>query len=253
MTLKYQQLKQQSGQAVVESLVLLLVLIAMFMAIPWLGRLSDIGLQQANASRFAAFQLTRHEAGIDENDLKQRYFLSKDHQWRDRANNDVITSENIYLSLDRDRKLDEHMQPGGKGTYQQTLRREWGIEDKGIATIAVNTKPQYTQVDDSADRPMAAGLSFFDNQVLNIQRHTSILTGTAYSPSDLSAHQRSASSDLAWREAAEQSYESGKKVAEIAAPIDAAWERPMPVFDWLTPWQGHLPGHHLEASKGNSR
>ena len=253
MTLNYKQLREQSGQAVVESLVLLLVLIIMFMAIPWFGRLSDIALQQANASRFAAFQLTRHEAGVDENDLKQRYFLAKDHQWKDRANNDVITSENIYISLDRNRKLNDHMQPGGKGSHQQTLRSEWGIEDKGIATITVNTKPQYTQMDDSANHPMTTGLSFFDNQVLNIQRHTSILTGTAYSSSDLSAHQRSASSDLAWREAAEQSYESGKQVAEIAASIDAAWDRPLPIFDWITPWYGHLPSHHLEVYKEGSQ
>lgn len=253
MKLKYRQLKEQRGQAVVESLVLLLVLMAMFMAIPWLGRLSDIGLQQTNASRFAAFQLTRHEAGIDENDLKHRYFLNRDHQWKDRANNDVITSENIYISLSRERKLDEYMQPGSKGSHQQTLRREWDIEDKGIATIAVHTKPQYTQVDDTSNTPISAGLSFFDSQVLNIQRHTSILTGTAYSPSDLSAHQRSGTSDLAWREVAEQSYESGKKVAEIAVPIDAAWDRPIPVFDWLTPWQGHLPNHHLEGYKGGSQ
>ena len=91
-------LKEQSGQSVVEALVLFLVLIMMFMAIPWLGRLSDIGLQQANASRYAAFQLTRHDEGIDENDLKQRYFLGEDHQWKDRANNDLLTSDSIYLS-----------------------------------------------------------------------------------------------------------------------------------------------------------
>lgn len=246
-------LKEQSGQSVVEALVLFLVLIMMFMAIPWLGRLSDIGLQQANASRFAAFQLTRHDEGIDENDLKQRYFLSKDHQWKDRANSDLLTSDSIYVSLDRDKKLDEHMQPGGKGSNQQTLRREWEIEDKGIATVAIHTKPQYTQVDDKTHGAMSAGLSFLDQQVLNIHRHTSILTGAAHSASDLSAHRRSASSDLAWREAADASYESGKKVAEIAVPIDEAWNRPNPVFDWLTPWEGQLPRHHLEANKGDSK
>ena len=73
------------------------------------------------------------------------------------------------------------------------------------------------------------------------------------SASDLSVHQRSGSSDLAWREAAEASYESGQKVAEIVAPVDAAWNRPNPIFDWLNPWEGQLPGHHLEAKKGESR
>lgn len=246
-------LKAQSGQSVVEALVLFLVLLVMFMAIPWLGRLSDIGLQQANASRYAAFQLTRHHEGIDENDLKHRYFLDEDHQWKDRANNDLITSDSIYLSLNREQKLGSHMQAGGEGSHQQTLRREWEIEDKGIATIAVHTRPQYTQVDDKTDSAMSVGLSYLEQQVLNIHRHTSILTDAAHSASDLSAHQRSGSSDLAWREATEGSYESGKKVAEIAVSVDAAWERPNPVFDWLSPWEGQLPGHHLEVKKGDSQ
>lgn len=246
-------LKAQSGQSVVEALVLFLVLLVMFMAIPWLGRLSDIGLQQANASRYAAFQLTRHDDGIDENDLKQRYFLAENNQWKDRANNDLIANDAIYLSLDRHKKLEEQMQPSGKGSNQAILRREWEIEDKGIATVAINSKPQYTQVSDKSQSAMNAGLSFFDQQILTIQRHTSILTGAAHSASDLSAHQRSGSSDLAWREAAEASYESGQKVAEIVAPVDAAWNRPNPIFDWLNRWEGQLPGHHLEAKKGKSR
>ena len=145
------------------------------------------------------------------------------------------------------------MQAGGKGSHQQTLRREWEVEDKGIATVAIRTKPQYTQVDDRSDSAMSVGLSYLDQQVLNIYRHTSILTGAAHSPSDLSAHQRSGSSDLAWREAVEASYESGKKVADIAVPVDAAWNRANPVFDWMTPWEGQLPGHHLEVKKGDSK
>lgn len=244
------ELKQQSGQSVVEALVLFLALIVLFMAIPWLGRISDIGLQQANASRYAAFQLTRHEEGIDESDLKHRFFLSKDHQWKDRANNDVVKSDSIHIRMDRDKKLTDYMQPGGSGSNREVLRREWGIEDKGIATIAINTRPQYTQVDDRTNEPMSAGLSFFDQQILNIRRHTSILTGSAHSPTDLAAHKRSAASALAWREAAEASYDSGKKVADIAGPVDAAWNRPSPVFDWLEPWEGQLPRHHLEAKRG---
>ncbi|MDO5667221.1 MAG: pilus assembly protein [Alcaligenaceae bacterium] len=242
-------LQQQSGQSIAEALVLLLALIVMFTAIPWLGRISDIALQQANASRYAAFQLTRHEDGVDESDLKYRFFLSREHQWKDRANSNIIPNEAIHINAERSKKLDETMQPGGSGAHQASLRREWKIEDKGIATIHVNTQPQYTLVDDRTHEAMSPGLSFFDQQILNIQRHTSILTGTAHSFSDLNAHQRSADSNLAWKEAVEASYERGKQVAEIAAPVDSAWNRPDPVFDWLTPWAGQLPGHHLESRK----
>ena len=79
-------LRRQSGQSVVEALVLLLVLILMFMAIPWLGRISDIGLQQSSASRYAAFQLTRDANTLIENDIKARFFLQPQHQWKDRTN-----------------------------------------------------------------------------------------------------------------------------------------------------------------------
>lgn len=242
-------LKKQSGQSIAETLVLLLVLIVFFMAIPWLGRISDIGLQQANASRYAAFQLTRHEEGIDEADLKHRFFLSGEHQWRDRASNHIIQNDSIHITLDRSKKLGENMQAGSVGLYQSTLRREWKVEDKGIAMVHVNTRPQYTQVDNRTNDAMSPNLSFFDQQILNIQRHTAILTGTAHSSSDINAHKRSAESRLAWRDTSEASYESGKKIAEIAAPVDSAWNRPDPVFDWLSPWAGQLPGHHLEPIK----
>lgn len=242
-------LKQQSGQSIVEALVLFLVLLMIFMAIPWLGRISDIGLQQMNASRYAAFQLTRHEDGIDEKDLKHRFFLDKTHQWKDRADQDVINDEAIYITLDRDKKLSQHMQPGGEGVNQSTLRQEWDIEDHGIATLAIHTKPQYTQVDDRSDDPMSIGLSFLDQQVLNIQRHTSILTGIAHSATDFDAHQRTARSALAWQEAADNSYESAKKVTEIASQVDSGWNRPGPVLDWLTPWEGQLPKHHLNDKR----
>lgn len=88
--------------------------------------------------------------------------------------------------------------------------------------------------------------------MLSIQRHTSILTGVAHSSSDLNAHKRTAQSELAWLEATTASYESGNKVADIAGPVDSAWSRSEPVFDWLTPWAGQLPGHHLETKKGNN-
>lgn len=250
-SLRSQGLQTQSGQSIAETLVLLLVLIVFFTAIPWFGRIADIGLQQANASRYAAFQLTRHEMGIDEADLKHRFFLSKAHQWRDRAHNQIIRNDDIYVHLDRSKKLPGHMQPGAEGVNPSTLRREWQIEDKGIASVHVNTRPQYTSVDDRTNEPMSPGLSFFDQHILNIQRHTAILTGTAHSSTDLNAHKRTAESSLAWREAAQASYESGRKVTEVAAPIDAAWNRPTPVFDWLSPWAGELPGHHLERFKGS--
>lgn len=242
-------LQQQSGQSIAEALVLLLVLLVLFTAIPWLGRISDIGLQQANASRYAAFQLTRHVEGLDEADLKHRFFLARGHQWKDRSNRNIIRNDGIHISLDRSKKLTDSMQPGGQGLNQLTLRREWEIEDKGIASVHVNTRPQYTRIDDRTHEAMSPGLSFFDQQVLNIQRHTSILTDTAHSSSDVAAHERTSHSHLAWKEAASASYESGQKVAEIAAPVDSAWKRPDPVFDWLRPWAGQLPGHHLERQE----
>ena len=241
--------QHQSGQSVVEALVLMLVLIVMFTAIPWLGRVSDIGLQQANASRYAAFQLARHGEGVDERELKHRFFLGQQHQWKDRVNEDMIKNDSIHITIDREKQLSEQSQPGGDGHHQSILRREWQIGDQGIASIHINTRPQYTKTGASSEESMSPGLSFFDQHVLNIQRHISILTGAAHSSTDLSSHQRAGQSSLAWKEAAEASYESSAKVTDVAAPVDAAWDRPQPVFDWLTPWAGQLPAHHIEAER----
>ena len=244
-------LRRQSGQSVVEALVLLLVLILMFMAIPWLGRISDIGLQQSSASRYAAFQLTRDANTLIENDIKARFFLQPEHQWKDRANKQITEREHIHVSVTRNKKLNTDAQPGGDGSHQLKLRREWEIEDQGIANVSIDTRPQYTQVDDRTNEPMSPSLSFFDQQIINIHRHTAILTDTAHSSSDLYAHQRSAQRQLAWSEATTASYESGQKIRDIASPVDAAWSRPEPVFDWIKPWAGQLPQHHLGTKRGH--
>lgn len=239
-------LNQQAGQSLVEALVLFLVLLVIFSAIPWLGRLSDIALQESQASRYAAFQLTRHEGGIDESDLKTRFFTAGGEQWKDRQQKNIVPEEVISLSLTRVDKLSSAMQPGGQGRNQNTLREEWQLEDEGIARVSVVVKPQYSQSNAEDAGVMSPRLSFFDNQVISLHRHSAILTGLGHQASDSAAHKRTAESALAWSEAAEASYETGKRVAEVATHVDAAWPRANPVFDWLQPWEGHLPSHHLE-------
>lgn len=235
----------QQGQALVESLVLLLILISFFIAIPYLGRLIDISITQSNASRYGAFQLTRQLTGLNESYIKEKFFLKNDQQWRDRQNQKIVHEGNILLHVSRLEKLSNGMQPGKKKA--QVLREEWGIEDKGIARVDVSVSPSYTQGKSRTSTALGLGLVFFDGINPFIKRHTSILTDAGHSDSDLSTHKRTARTNTAWGKAAKGSYELGRSIQSYAAPVDRGFSRPQPVFDWLEPWAGKIPQRHLRG------
>src|SRR5690554_6440980 len=77
--------KQQviQGQALVEGVVVLLVLVALWVSAGWLFRLQDMALQASHGSRYAAFSAAR---GVDDQrvqaTVRQRYFSGPSHQWR---------------------------------------------------------------------------------------------------------------------------------------------------------------------------
>lgn len=248
-----QSLGGQRGQSLTEFLVLMLALLVFLMAIPWLGRLLDISLNQSNASAYAAFQHTRQLDTVNEDDIKQRFFLGSDKNWRDRQQKLLLDSDRVQITIERESKLNADMQPGMQAEYSSSLRRDWQIEDKGIVQSIVTVHPQYSQVSENKDVALGLNLSFFDRLQPQLQRHTAILSDAAHASSDLLAHQRTEWSKDGWRNAADSSYELGRKIQSYAGPVDQGFKRVQPVFDWLQPWAGKLPRHHLQKQDPNAK
>lgn len=240
-------IKHYQGQAIIESLVLFLVFISLFIAIPWLGRLLDISYQQDNASRYGAFQLARQLEGIDEQALKSKFFLNEAHRWRDRKGEKIVTEENVQIYIHRDKKLDDMAQAGQQVEHARTLREQWEIQDKGIATVAVNVTPQYS-AQGSQWAALGMDTAFLERLVVPIHRHIAILSDAGHSESDQTTHQRSAQSSLAWQKVAEESYALGRHIQHYAEGVEG-FERANPVFDWIMPWSGKIPKHHLSKEK----
>lgn len=230
------------GQSLVEGLIIFLGLILLFLAIPWLGRLIDINLQAENASRYGAFSLSRRLDNLDGQDIKQKFFLSKEHQWRNRRQENIVGQEQIKLAIDTATSLSDAAQAGQHLSQAKVLRQEWDLQDRGIANVQVSVTPDYHARPSSNSLGLDAG--FFERLVIPIQRHTAILTDAGHSDTDIHSHQRTGRSSLAWKKVASESYELGQHIQKYAAPVEG-FERAQPIWDWLVPWAGKIPSQHL--------
>lgn len=236
----------QKGQALLEGMIALLVLLSLWVGVTWLGRLQDMGLQATHASRYAAFALGRDPLADIEAELRQHYFSGSAHQWADRRGKRLLGEEldEVSLSASRDSALAAKAQAGGVVAHAQALRQGWRLEDSGILASQVSVAPVFKPRSSPTDS-FAGGLANFDTQQLILRRHTAILTGAGHASDDLAVQKRVAASFVAWGNNANASYTHGAEVAGAMALVDAAWNRTEPVFDWLEPWAGQVPELHI--------
>lgn len=228
---------RHGGQALVEGIVALLVLLSLWVAISWLGRFQDMALQASHASRFAAFSLTRNPDATPIIQSRTHYFSGRDHQWMNHRGKSVLGNvlsndhSEVTLRVVRPLALEPGAQPGGVFKRAQELRRDWRIEDRGIvkATVAI-APPNYPA----------------------LARHTALLTGAGHAADDVDSQQRVAESPAAWSNSANRSYDLGRRVQASASALDRAWSRSEPHFDWLAPWAGHVPAYHLGEFQGDN-
>ncbi len=235
----------QGGQALVEGMVALIVLLSLWTGIAWLGRLQDIGLQATHASAYSAFSSSRDPAAKIDKDVKQSYFAGPAHQWADRRGKRIFSPDldEIVLQSMRHAAIDDKAQPGGPGNNALSLRRDWGLDDTGILVSQIKVAPL-------ASRPTSSKASFisladFDMPYPELRRHTAILTGAGHASTDLTVQQTISRSELGWGNSATLSYGHGKSIATAMIAVDAVWNRSEPVFDWLEPWAGRVPESRL--------
>lgn len=238
----------------VEAVVALMALLSIWVAVTWLSRLQDIALHAQHASAYGAFALTRNPLAAPVQEIKERFFYGPAHQWSDRQGRPLFSSLRGEIGWRKERvaALGIHQQPGGGGAYASALRNDWHVEDTGVATSHVYVAPENSVLTSSND-PSVAGLRYFDSIYPTLHRHTAILTGDAHASGDLATQDRVALSPLAWSRNASDSIGAGARVDAIMRAVDAGWNRPRPVFEWLDPWATHVPERHLNDNNGGHR
>ncbi|HEU0231180.1 MAG TPA: hypothetical protein VFR20_11450 [Burkholderiaceae bacterium] len=229
-----------AGQALLESLVIMLALGGIFMVIPWLGRLQDIALQSAHASRFAAFSLTRDPALRPLSQIIRHFFSGPSHQWA-RSNGTRLISDGsqVRLSVSALSDLDVAAHPGGVDQEASALRHGLRIDEWGILMAQTGVSISNQMALPGRVRP--AWLAPYPS----LDRGVAILVDAAHASDDVSAQRRVARSGPGWADMAQTSYSLGRRTAIVSGPVDESWGRDAPLFDWLEPWAGRLPAYHL--------
>jgi len=234
-------MKHQQGQALTEGLIVLLCVLIFFAAATGLGRLQDVALYEQHASRFGAFELAR-AGDIDNAKLSTRFFQGRHAGWRNRQGNALVVDDRIQIGYNRQALLDPQSQPGAVDRNATILRKEWELQDRGIANVSLRIRPRATTPSERTHTEWAGqAQKFLGSLAVSLRRHTAILVDAGHAINARSAHERAARSNTAWQQAARASYAAGKKIAAAAMPVDAPWGRAAPVFDWFMPWAGKKP------------
>ena len=252
----------QRGQALVESMVVLLVLAVLWVAIHWLAHYQDMALSATHASRLAAFQAAREvnpvSAGAQNTYQPTHaaaaigwYFSGVAHRWTDRRGIRQLDAEkDINVTLSRAQRLSPHGQPGAESNHASRLRREWSVEDAGILQARVQLSGAGRS---TGDRPLTEGpigLRFFDSGYPPLMRSTSILTHSGHVSTDQAVQRQVAASRLAWASPYAASRAATQEIMARADGVDGGWDRSAPSLDWLVPWAGRVPGHLIQDYPG---
>ncbi|HET8597582.1 MAG TPA: hypothetical protein VFM22_07475 [Castellaniella sp.] len=224
---------RQDGQALAESLVVMGVLASLWLGLAWLGRLQDAALHLAHASRHAAFAWAHQ--GLDEIGAAATD-AGAQKVWQTRQGGPLLP-EGMSVALD---VLPQPLSglPGDSVPGAGGMRRELrlGEEQIRIARAAART----------AGGPGTQGrLRDFDRLAVSLRRHTAILSGSGAVSGDAEVQRILGGSTRAWGHAAQPSQSLGRSLTARLAPVDAAWGRPPPVWDWLGAWAGRVPQRHL--------
>ena len=236
----------QRGQALVEALIALSVLLLVWAAVAWLGRYQDIGLLASHASRFAAFSYARGEASITDQ-VHRNFFAGASHRWSDRRGDLLLADKNqVAVEVNRASQLVAMAQPGQAASHAAALREQWDVADAGIVNARIRVEflsPQARPV--PGKKAFLSGLRDFDGGYPKLVRHTAILEGAGHAADDTQAQRRVADSAMAWSDAASHSYGLTGQIKAVMNPVDAGWNRPGPSQDWLASWAGDVPEWHL--------
>lgn len=272
----------QLGQAMVETIIILLVVASVGVGIAWLSKIQDLALNNTNISSYAAFATSFNQNRDDILQNSNTLLSKQSQQWRNHDGSLMLKDsyQGLHLDWARSALSDDNIQIGMHNTHAKKLRKEWLSQDTGILNVSASLSPTNNEKDNTTrkavDTPNENGLNNHDknnanNQINNayskdlntglassnnklgldfylknfpkITRHTSIATGAAYSYSDQDTVNHIKKSEYGWHGATNNSYRLGEKITDVASSVDGGWSRSKPIFDWLSPWQGLVPNH----------
>ena len=241
---------RQSGQALVEALVVLTALLMFWVAVAWLGRFQDIALQASHASRYAAFAEARGET-VHSDAVRHGFFTGVSHRWSDRKGKRLFSEDGreTGLRVVRGSPLSAMAQAGRDAPAANALREAWKLADTGVvdARVEVQLVGVVSQKNDRSSTFMS-GLRDFDAPYPRLVRHTAILTNAGHATDDDAVQLRVADAGMPWSDAAGRSYGLSAQVSSPMRAVDAGWKRSPPATDWARAWAGAVPEHYLKTS-----
>lgn len=225
----------QKGQAIIEAMVLMLVLATLLVALMWLGRLQDIGLQLSHASRHNAFKFAYQKIDVMSANDMASYIQNS--FWKNRNASNLINTTDFSI---KDTQLSSYINTDKKFITAIKLFDELELDDKTIwqsmAAAEVGTLNKNF-----------ANLAKFDQQKLHIMRFTAIMRSSPTVSNDTEVQSRLANSPSVWANQAKHSINLGQKLNHRLQNIDSAWNRSLPEWDWLNGWVSSVPKRHLRT------
>ncbi|WP_420226430.1 hypothetical protein [Pigmentiphaga litoralis] len=241
----------QAGQAMAEAVVGVVVLGVLWHVAAATDRVQDLALRASMAGRYAAMQLTRDAAPAGNDltrDVRDRFFMGPRHRWQTRQGDAMLgDASSIRVKVD-ERSAHDGMQVGQQDMQAATLRQEVLRRDHGIAVATVGVLPVLRR--SRGKDGDALGLTAWESMSVRLNRHTAILTDGGHAASDQKVTERLQGAPMTWAASAGQSTRVGRDVTQQLAGIDRAWGRPLPRFDWLTPWETLVPADRLGKQEG---
>jgi len=202
---------RQHGQALTEATVVLTALTGLLWTVYATGSWQDESVRAGLAARQAAFAYSRGADVAPDGSLDAN-----------RGDADIHIKFVPMLPAG----LPDNAQPGGAHPHAATLRRDWQVVESAVMVA-------YADVAVSADR---GGVSAVPGNSRRFMRHTVVLRGAGHASGDAQAQARIADSGLGWQTPVQASMAAGQALAVRMQPVEQAWSRPVPEFDWLQKW-----------------
>ena len=244
----------QAGQAMAEAVVGVLVLGVLWHVAAATDRVQDLALRASMAGRYAAMLLARDAvpAGNDlSQDVRDRFFMGPRHRWQTRQGDPMLgDASSVRVKVD-ERSAHDGMQVGQQDKQAASVRQEVLRRDHGITVATVDVLPALGR-SRGQDGGHGPGLTAWESVSVRLNRHTAILTDGGPAASDRDVTARLERAPLTWAASAGQSARVGRDVTRQLTGIDRAWGRPLPQFDWLTPWETLVPADRLGRREGTS-
>ncbi len=232
------------GQALVEGVVGLSLLVVLFWAVPWVGRYLDLVDVLQHASRHAAFSeatQAEHDAGMPEaSDGPAADFWMSDAslRWRTPSGRPAVEANRLRWRRE-EVALGEAAQPGQGQPNMAQIRAGWGLQDRGMPGWRASVNVAWLNPEPS------------ESARLKLSRQTILAKYAGHSRNDQASSDRLAAGELAYAGAANASRRVGQSIATRVDPLEAGWPRQLPEWDWTGRWQMLRPRVMNQAAGGS--